>query len=68
MYKSNFLQCYNCGALVINLPEEELKGLEGLNFMCESCGHQNLLIENKLIKGINTTKNSTSIYDLVCFL
>lgn len=62
------LKCYNCDLIVVDLSEEQIETLTGLNFFCECCGHQNLLIDNKLIAGQNSTQNTTSIFDLVCFI
>jgi hypothetical protein len=53
MYKFKSLNCYYCKSLILNLPEIELTKLNGLNFQCECCGHQNRLSEFKFYKGTN---------------
>ena len=50
MYNFKALRCYNCKSIILNLPEIELYKLDGLNFQCECCGHQNLLTELKFNK------------------
>lgn len=53
MYNFKSLRCYNCKSVILNLPEIEISKLNGLNFQCECCGHQNLLTEFKFYKGNN---------------
>ena len=43
MYNFKTLFCYNCKSVLLNLPEVEISKLNGLNFVCECCGHRNLL-------------------------
>ncbi|KNY28100.1 hypothetical protein [Pseudobacteroides cellulosolvens] len=50
MYSFKSLRCYNCKAIILNLPELEISKLDGLNFICDCCGHQNLLTEFKFYK------------------
>lgn len=51
MYKFKSLKCYNCNSVLLNLPESEIIKLNGLNFQCECCGHQNLLSMSRFYKG-----------------
>lgn len=51
MYKFKSLKCYNCNSVLLNLPESEIVKLNGLNFQCECCGHQNLLSRSRFYKG-----------------
>ncbi|ADU73994.1 MAG TPA: hypothetical protein DEF39_12965 [Hungateiclostridium thermocellum] len=53
MYNFKTLTCYNCKSVMLNLPEVEISKLNGLNFICDCCGHQNLLTKNKFSKSIN---------------
>ncbi|MCX7748557.1 MAG: hypothetical protein N2645_16965 [Clostridia bacterium] len=53
MYNFKSLRCYNCKSVILNLPEAEISKLNGLNFQCECCGHQNLLTEFKFHEGTN---------------
>jgi RNase P subunit RPR2 len=53
MQNSKALTCYNCDSLVLNLSDSELKKLNGLNFRCECCGHENSLKDFAFIKGTN---------------
>ncbi len=53
MYNFKSLRCYNCKSVILSLPEIEISKLNGLNFQCECCGHQNLLTEFKFYKGDN---------------
>jgi len=55
--------CYNCNSIIISLPEDDIIKLNGLNFICENCGHHNLLREYKFFKGIN----EDPYYNPVCF-
>jgi hypothetical protein len=50
MYNFKSLPCYNCDSVIINLPELEINKLNGLTFLCECCGHQNMLQESKFLK------------------
>lgn len=54
MYGFKSLICYNCKSVMLNLPEVEISKLNGLNFVCECCGHQNLLAKNVFSKSIDT--------------
>ena len=45
------LTCYYCKSIILNLPEPEISKLNGLNFQCECCGHNNQLTEFKFYKG-----------------
>lgn len=58
MYTYKSLRCYNCKSIILNLPEVEVLKLDGLNFLCECCGHQNLLTEFKFYK---STDNDPSL-------
>lgn len=51
MYKFVTLRCYHCQSVILNLPEAEITKLNGLNFQCECCGHQNLLEKFRFNKG-----------------
>ncbi len=53
MFNFRTLRCYNCKSVILSLPELEISKLNGLNFQCECCGHQNLLTEFKFYKGTN---------------
>lgn len=53
MFNFRSLRCYYCKSVILNLPEIEISKLNGLNFQCECCGHQNLLTEFKFYKGTN---------------
>ncbi|MDP4179894.1 MAG: hypothetical protein Q8942_02255 [Bacillota bacterium] len=46
------LRCYNCQSVVVELPVSKLSKKEGLNFLCENCGHFNVLKHKMLQKGI----------------
>lgn len=48
--KLNFItvRCCNCNSVLLNLPESELKRLDGLTFRCECCGNK-LLLEGKTV-------------------
>lgn len=37
---------------MLNLPETEIKKLNGLNFRCECCGRLNLLKESKFLEAM----------------
>lgn len=50
MYNFKTLRCYNCDSVVLNLPEKEISKLNGLHFVCECCGHQNLLVNSKFTR------------------
>ncbi|MCX8130996.1 MAG: hypothetical protein N3I35_12970 [Clostridia bacterium] len=43
MYSFKTLSCFNCSSVILNLPAEEVYKLSGLTFLCECCGHENLL-------------------------
>ncbi|MCX7921936.1 MAG: hypothetical protein N3B21_07995 [Clostridia bacterium] len=51
MLKNKSVHCYNCRSVILVLPEMELLKLNGFNFVCECCGHQNTLNEFKCYKG-----------------
>ena len=53
MYKLKTLNCEHCKSVMVNLPESELQKLNGLNFQCENCGNQNLLLDFKFHKPIH---------------
>lgn len=55
MYNFKTLICYNCKSVMLNLPEVEISKLNGLNFQCECCGHQNLLKKNAFSKSTETS-------------
>ncbi|NMB33892.1 MAG: hypothetical protein GX992_06650 [Clostridium sp.] len=68
MYSFTTLFCYNCKSALLNLPETEVLKLDGLNFVCECCGHQNLLRKNQFLKSVNTDDpytNTQSIDSIV---
>lgn len=66
MYNFQSLICYNCNAVMLNLPEKEVAKLDGLHFRCECCGHLNLLKEFKFLKTIDyLSLDSISIEDLI---
>lgn len=54
MHNYRSLCCYNCNAVILDLTEPEISKLNGLNFQCECCGHQNLLYKFKFYKGENS--------------
>ncbi|HPD01291.1 MAG TPA: hypothetical protein PLA01_08090 [Acetivibrio sp.] len=54
MYSFKTLFCYNCKSVLLNLPEVEISKLNGLNFVCECCGHRNLLTKNQFFKSVDT--------------
>lgn len=54
MYCFNDLKCYNCKSVILSLPQMEIEKLNGLNFQCECCGHQNLLQDFKFVKNPNS--------------
>ncbi|NLL04445.1 MAG: hypothetical protein GX270_01350 [Clostridiaceae bacterium] len=54
MYNFKNLKCYNCKTVILSLPGTEIKKLNGLNFQCDCCGHQNHLQEFKFVKSRNT--------------
>ncbi|MEN8904644.1 MAG: hypothetical protein ABF289_01650 [Clostridiales bacterium] len=66
MYKFRSLNCYYCKSLVLSLSEIEINKLNGFNFRCECCGHQNKLSEFKFYKGTNKNhhNNTYSIENL----
>lgn len=43
MYNFKSLVCYNCKSVIMTLSDREIAKMKGLNFLCECCGHQNLL-------------------------
>lgn len=47
------LKCYNCESVVIEMPRSKLSKKEGLNYLCENCGHFNVLRQENLHKGID---------------
>ncbi|NLP14296.1 MAG: hypothetical protein GX383_07500 [Clostridium sp.] len=53
MYNFKTLFCYNCKSVLLNLPEVEISKLNGLNFVCECCGHRNLLTKNQFSKSVD---------------
>lgn len=53
MYNFKNLKCYNCKTVILSLPEMEIEKLNGLNFQCDCCGHQNRLQEFKFVKSPN---------------
>ncbi|OPZ88077.1 MAG: hypothetical protein BWY74_03248 [Firmicutes bacterium ADurb.Bin419] len=53
MYDFKTLKCYNCKSVILNLSEVEISKLNGLNFQCDCCGHQNRLQGLKFIKNSN---------------
>lgn len=53
MYKFKTLHCQHCKSVMLNLPESEILKLNGLNFQCENCGHQNLLLDFKFHKPVH---------------
>lgn len=48
MYDFKTLVCYYCNQVVLELPVQDVERLDGLNFMCECCGHLNMLKHSKL--------------------
>jgi hypothetical protein len=62
MNKSEAINCYNCKSTILYLPKEEIKKFNGLNFVCENCGHHNLLKEFTFFKGLN----NDPYHDSVC--
>lgn len=70
MYDFKTLKCYNCKSVILSLSEIELSKLNGLNFQCECCGHQNRLQELKFIKSANNNDpylNTLSIDNFLLF-
>lgn len=55
------ISCYNCNSTLIKLPTEEILKLDGLNFLCENCGHHNLLKDKKFYKGKSEDPSYASI-------
>lgn len=53
MHNFKSLYCYNCKSVILSLSEIEICKLDGLNFQCDCCGHQNLLTEDKFFEGTN---------------
>ncbi|HOP99681.1 MAG TPA: hypothetical protein PK604_02390 [Acetivibrio clariflavus] len=53
MYDFSDLKCYNCKSIILSLPPMEIEKLNGLNFHCDCCGHQNLLQGFKFVKNPN---------------
>ncbi|MDP4091873.1 MAG: hypothetical protein Q8920_00760 [Bacillota bacterium] len=45
------LKCCSCKSVILNLPETEISKLNGLTFLCECCGHRNILTKFKFRKG-----------------
>lgn len=57
MGKSKAIGCYNCKSTILYLPEEEIIKFNGLNFLCENCGHYNLLKDFTFLKGFGSDTN-----------
>ena len=54
MYRFKSLHCYHCKSVILNLPDYEVAKLNGLNFQCECCGHQNALSGSRFFRGSDT--------------
>ncbi|WP_083878613.1 hypothetical protein [Acetivibrio cellulolyticus] len=70
MYDFKTLKCYNCKSVILSLSEGEISKLNGLNFQCECCGHQNRLQDLKFTKSVNTNDpylNILSIDNILLF-
>jgi hypothetical protein len=50
MYKFITIRCRNCGSVIYNLPEKEIKRLKLLNLMCEDCIKHNALESYEVLK------------------
>jgi RNase P subunit RPR2 len=48
------LVCYNCKQIVANLSVQEVMKLKGVNFMCDCCGHLNMISSQKMDRGFNS--------------
>lgn len=57
------LLCYNCKQVVANLSPSEVKKLEGIHFMCDGCGHLNMISSDRMFKGLNLD-SSIGIYSV----
>lgn len=64
MQGSKSLCCYHCSSTVLKLSHSELKKLNGLNFRCECCGHENRLSEKSFVKGTNGNDPYVNILSL----
>ncbi len=67
MFNFKTLRCHSCSSVLLNLPEEEVRKLEGLSFQCEACGHHNKLSECGFIKceDFNPHIRTISIFQLI---
>lgn len=61
------LQCYNCGSVLLSLPTWEVEKFNGFNFVCDCCGHHNLLDGNVFSKACHRDQyyNVASIFDII---
>ncbi|MFZ5989797.1 MAG: hypothetical protein ACOYWZ_22100 [Bacillota bacterium] len=64
MYSFKSLICYNCKSVILNLPEVEISKLNGLNFQCECCGHQNLLDKFEFLKSTDSNDPHLNILSI----
>ena len=64
MKSSKVLSCYNCGFAILRLSDYEIKKLDGLNFQCECCGHENHLSNFELLRGTNGNDPYVNILSL----
>jgi len=68
MYDFNSLKCYNCKSVILSLPQIEIEKLNGLNFQCDCCGHQNRLQGFKFVKNSNNNDPYLNIFSIDNFL
>lgn len=63
MFNFKTLKCSYCNSVITNLPEAEIRKLDGLTFICECCNHSNILIDSKFHKC--SERDTTSIFSLI---
>lgn len=58
MYNFITLKCCHCSSVIANLPEAEVKKLDGLTFRCDCCNHLNHLLGYSFVKCYDKTATS----------
>jgi len=66
MEDSKLLKCYNCNSVILSLRRREISKLEGLNFQCECCGHENRLSGSGFVeaKSGDPYLNTLSVHEI----
>lgn len=55
MYNFKTLKCSNCSTVILNLPEAEVKKIDGATLQCDCCDHLSILSGSQLVKSFSVS-------------